>query len=67
MVDVKITGAGERLPGERIEPSARHNAASTVIHFNWLDALRDQHLLPRVLTVSVIVNPVTIQVAVVRD
>jgi hypothetical protein len=65
VINVEITRICKRLAGEGIKPTARFDTASTVIHFYRFNALGNQHLLPRVLTIAVNVGPLPVEVAVI--
>ena len=65
MVNVKVTGIGERLTRIQVEPLPRQDAATPRVQRSRNQTLQDQNLLARVLTIAISVDPIAVEPPIV--
>ena len=67
MVDVQTAGVGKHKARVGILPSARDNLAAGCVEYHRTGTFLYQNLLPGVLTVSILVDPITIQIPIIGN
>ena len=67
VVNIQSRRVSELLPGERIEPEARRDAATLGIEHDRDETLSNQYFLSRILAIPICIDPVFVKVAAMGD